>query len=136
MTKSQFCQCLTSIGLSASREEMDVMIEKFSDDTGFNYTRFLEELQPPEKTENKYIERLKELKLVNKKEVKDSGTAELEHIMNKIKLKVVKERVRVEEFMRDYDKLRTGRLLKTIFPRAIDLCQLGLVKSEVDVLMS
>jgi len=136
VTKSQFCQCLTSIGLSASREEMDVMIEKFSDDTGFNYTRFLEELQPPEKTENKYIERLKELKLVNKKEVKDSGTAELEHIMNKIKLKVVKERVRVEEFMRDYDKLRTGRLLKTIFPRAIDLCQLGLVKSEVDVLMS
>lgn len=114
---------------------MDVIIEKFSDDTGFNYTRFLEELQPSEKTEYKYIERLKELDLVNRKEMKDSGKVGVGHIMHKIKMKVVKERVRVEEFMRDYDKLRTGRLLKTIFPRAIDLCQLGLVKSEVDELM-
>ena len=114
---------------------MDIFIEKFSDDTGFNYTRFLEELQPSEKTENKYIERLKELNLVNRKEIKDSGSVGVGRIMDKIKTKVVKERVRVEEFMRDYDKLRTGRLLKTVFPRAIDLCQLGLVKSEVDELM-
>lgn len=114
---------------------MDVIIEKFSDDTGFNYIRFLEELQPSEKTENKYIERLKELNLVNAKEVKDTGSAGIEYIMDKIKTKIVKERTRVEEFMKDYDKLRTGRLLKSVFPRAVDLCQLGLVKSEVDDLM-
>eukprot|EP00795_Rhopilema_esculentum_P008232 gene8232-14169_t len=136
VTKSQFCQCLTSLCLNASKEEMDVIIEKYADDTGFNYVRFLEDLQPSEKTENKYIERLKELELVNKKEIKDSGSAGIVHVMNKIRTKVVKERIRVEEFMRDYDKLRTGRLLKSVFPRAIDLCQLGLVKSEVEDLMT
>ena len=112
-----------------------MIIEKFLDNTGFNYIRFLEELQPSEKCEYKYVERLKELNLVNKGKIKDSGSTAVKEVMNKIKIKVVKERVRVEEFMKDYDKLRTGRLLKTVFPRAIDLCQLGLVKSEVDKLM-
>ena len=49
-------------------------------------------------------------------------------------LQVVKERIRVLEFMRDYDKLRSGRMLKTCFARALDLCQLGLTKKEVDIL--
>ena len=112
-----------------------MIIEKFSDDIGFNYLRFLEELQPSEKTESKYIQRLKELTLVNAKEIKDPGSGGIEQVMIKIKTKIAKERVRVEEFMKDYDKLRTGRLLKTVFPRALDLCQLKLFKSEVDDLM-
>ncbi len=114
---------------------MDVLIERFSDDTGFNYIAFLEVLQPSEKTDYKYTQRLKELNLVNKKSLLSTGSTDISEIMNKIKTKVVKERVRVEEFMKDYDKLRTGRLLKSVFPRAIDLCNFNLVKPEVDELM-
>ena len=55
--------------------------------------------------------------------------------MIKIKTKVVKEGVRVYEFMKDYDKLRTGRMLKTIFPRALDLCALGLTIDEIHTVM-
>ena len=55
--------------------------------------------------------------------------------MQKIKTKVVKEAVRVYEFMKDYDKLRTGRMLKTSFPRALDLCALGLTASEITTVM-
>ena len=51
-----------------------------------------------------------------------------------LRVQVVKERIRVLEFMRDYDKLRSGRMLKTCFSRALDLCQLGLTKKEVDIL--
>lgn len=51
-----------------------------------------------------------------------------------VSLQVVKERIRVLEFMRDYDKLRSGRMLKTCFARALDLCQLGLTEKEVDIL--
>jgi len=56
-------------------------------------------------------------------------------VMNKIKTKVMKEAVRVYEFMKDYDKLRTGRMLKTSFPRALDLCALGLTPSEINTVM-
>ena len=110
-------------------------MEKFSDNTGFNYTAFLKELQPTEQTDNKYIQRMQELNLVNKKGTLEADNGDINEILNKIKTKVVKERMRVEEFMKDYDKLRTGRLLKSIFPRAINLCNLGLTKAEVEELM-
>lgn len=49
-------------------------------------------------------------------------------------MQVSRERIRVQEFIRDYDKLRTGRMLKTTFRRALDLAHLELQASEVDIL--
>ena len=49
-------------------------------------------------------------------------------------LQVIKERVRVLEFMKDYDKLRSGRIPATSFRRALDLCGFGLGQAEVAVL--
>ena len=47
---------------------------------------------------------------------------------------VSKERIRVLEFMRDYDKLRSGRIPCTSFRRALDLCGFGLSQMEVAAL--
>ena len=49
-------------------------------------------------------------------------------------LQVSRERIRVLEFMRDYDKLRSGRMLKTSFRRALDLCRFELRESEASLL--
>ena len=49
-------------------------------------------------------------------------------------LQVIKERVRVLEFMKDYDKLRSGRIPATSFRRALDLCGFGLEQAEVAAL--
>ena len=38
------------------------------------------------------------------------------------------------EFMRDYDKLRSGRIPATSFRRALDLCGFGLGQEEVTAL--
>ena len=46
-------------------------------------------------------------------------------------VQVMKERMRVLEFMRDYDKLRSGRIPATSFRRALDLCGFGLGQDEV-----
>ena len=91
--------------------------------------------QPSEKPELKYIQRLEELTRVNQKVLPDLGEDDTDGIMHKIKSKVMKERIRVLEFMRDYDKLRTGRMLKTSFPRALDMCSLGLTKAETAKIM-
>ena len=61
VTRSQFCQCLSYLGLDSSEEEMRVMETKFSDSKGFNYLRFLEELQPSEELEDKYQLRMTQL---------------------------------------------------------------------------
>ncbi|CAI8054084.1 hypothetical protein GBAR_LOCUS29561 [Geodia barretti] len=57
-----------------------------------------------------------------------------ESVLEKIKTKVMKERVRVLEFMRDYDKLRSGRIPATSFRRALDLCGFSLGQEEVTAL--
>lgn len=49
-------------------------------------------------------------------------------------LQVSKERIRVLEYMRDYDKLRSGRVQKISFRRALDLCRFELKESEVCIL--
>ena len=78
---------------------------------------------------------MEELKKVNQKEMPDVSTDDIDMIMYRIKCKIMKERIRVIEFMKDYDKLRTGRMLKTSFPRALDLCTFCLAKSEVQKLI-
>ena len=83
----------------------------------------------------KYLQRIEELKLTNKKHLPDLGDDNIEKIMYKIKSRVMKERMRLHEFFKDYDKLRTGRILKTLFPRAMDLSSLKLTKVEVQQLM-
>ena len=47
---------------------------------------------------------------------------------------VSKERIRVLEFMRDYDKLRSGRIPLTSFRRALDIGGFELSQEEVDAL--
>jgi len=44
---------------------------------------------------------------------------------------VFRERVRIDEWTRDYDKARTRRMRKTHFRRALDLCNLQLLDSEL-----
>ncbi|XP_071953709.1 uncharacterized protein [Antedon mediterranea] len=136
VTNSQFRQCLTYLGLTASEFEMSALESKYSNNMGFNYVRFLEDLQPSQKPELKYTERLEVLRKVNSNtsSLEQNPLTDFESIMTKIKTKVSKQRIRVLEFMRDYDKLRTGRMLKTLFQRALDLANLGLLPTEVDVL--
>jgi hypothetical protein len=52
-------------------------------------------------------------------------------VTNIIPVQVSKERVRVGEFMKDYDKLRSGRVSCINFARALDLCGFGLTPDEV-----
>lgn len=49
-------------------------------------------------------------------------------------MQVVKERLRVEDFLKDYDKLHSGRILKSTFRRAINLARLELYESELAII--
>lgn len=136
VTKSQFRQCLTMLELHCTEPEMIALEAKFCNDTGFNYLAFLSELMPQEPPQFMYQSRLEETRKTNMKKTLPELNAQkdLESVLLKIKTKVSRERIRVLEFMRDYDKLRSGRMLKTSFRRALDLCRFELRESEVSIL--
>ncbi|XP_063445753.1 uncharacterized protein LOC134725669 [Mytilus trossulus] len=136
VTRVQFRQCLTILELHATEPEMASLEAKFCNDVGFNYLQFLQELEPREQQQFMYEKRLEELRLTNaSKKLPELNIAEdLEGVMMKVKTKVSKERIRVLEYMRDYDKLRSGRVQKISFRRALDLCRFELKESEVCIL--
>lgn len=133
VTRHQFRQCLTTLELHCTEAEMQALEAKFCNDTGFNYLAFLSELEPQEPSKLLYVERLKEIRTTNRKSAlpQMAVATDLEGVMNKIKTKVYKERIRVLEWMRDYDKLHCGRMHRTNFQRALDLCKFELAQSEV-----
>ena len=136
VTRGQFRQCLTMLELNCTEAEMQALEARFCNDTGFNYLDFLSVLQPAEPPKLMYVERLKELRLTNQKpnRIERNVAVDLEGVLTKIKTKVFKERIRVHEYMRDYDKLRSGRILKINFRRALDLCMFELAESEIAIL--
>lgn len=136
VTRSQFRQCLAYLDLHADEDEVAAIEKKFSENIGFNYLSFLDELEPRERERPKYPEHLRELQAVNafKKPPEIDALTDLHSIIQKIKTKVCKERMRIYEFMRDYDKLRTGRILIPNFKRSLDLIGLELKESEVQIL--
>lgn len=136
VTRPQFRQCLTMLELHCTEDEMQALEAKFCNDTGFHYLAFLEELQPANKPTLMYLERLKEIRATNQKgKLPEHNPArDLENILIKIKTKVFKERMRIHEWMRDYDKLRSGRMPKVNFRRALDLCKFELLESELAIL--
>ncbi|XP_060063466.1 uncharacterized protein LOC132543930 [Ylistrum balloti] len=136
VTKAQFRQCLTMLELHSTEAEMAGLEAKFCNDVGFNYLALLNELQPVIPPKFMYETRLEELRLTNKKtKLPEINAAnDLEEVLMKVKTKVSKERIRVIDFMKDYDKLRSGRVLKTSFRRALDLCRFELKESEASIL--
>lgn len=58
MTRTQFQQCLSQLGISLTALEVEALIECFSDKQGVNYLAVLECVDPSVQEQNKYQLRL------------------------------------------------------------------------------
>lgn len=90
VTRNQFRQCLTILELHCSEPEMAALGAKYCDDNGFNYARFLQDLEPEEAPAFVYEDRLSELRRYNqKKQLPERDPCrDLEGVLTKIKIKV------------------------------------------------
>ncbi|KAK7002739.1 hypothetical protein BgiMline_004147 [Biomphalaria glabrata] len=136
ISRTQFRQALTMLEIPIEESEMQALEALYSNDYGVDYRKFLEDLQPSDPIPFMYVKRMEEIRKANSKEAlpEQRAVTDLESVFIKIKTKVVKERIRVYEFMKDYDKLHSGRMLKTSFRRALNLARLSLLESEVAML--
>uniref|UniRef100_UPI00398F57CC uncharacterized protein n=1 Tax=Pristiophorus japonicus TaxID=55135 RepID=UPI00398F57CC len=134
--RSQFCRCLSQLNLQATDEEMALLGKVFSDELGFDYVRFLEQVDPQEKPEKKYDKLMNELHQLNdSKRIHEQGASDdIFCILEKIKTKVYRKPLKIGEHMRDFDKLNSGRILKINFGRALDMDGFELQPSEVAIL--
>lgn len=136
ISRYQFKQCLAVLGLYSDENETAAIEARYCDNYGFDYILFLGDLMPEYKERPKYKEHIAELMAVNanKKPPEMDASSDFDAIMTKIKSIVTRQRMRVYEFMKDYDKLHTGRMLENNFKRSLDLAGLGLKESETKIL--
>ncbi|CAG5122336.1 unnamed protein product [Candidula unifasciata] len=136
ITCSQFQQCFKILEIPVNEQELHALEALYSNDMGINYLKFLADLEPSEPIQLMYIKRIEELRKVNAKKTlpEQKPVTDLDSVLLKIKTKVCKERIRIYEFMKDYDKLRSGRMLKNLFRRALSLARLDLQESEIAIL--
>ena len=148
VTPDQFIRVLTLLQLGCTEAEARLLSNLYSDDFGFNYMTFIHTLIPKIDEETKYESQLLELQSLGKKTTKQATGLESERFatmlskedsdmrnmaMIRLKTLVFKERIRVYEWMKDYDKLRSGSIARSSFRRALDLCGVGEVLFEPEI---
>lgn len=154
VTCSQCSQVLCMLQLGCNEEALRVLLRRFSDNMGFNYTEFLNIISPTTTEKSKYESQLSELQSIGGRKTKQATGIESEteriqerygNIFSKtksgmlqtaiIRLKtlIFKERIRVYEWMKDYDKLRSGSIPRTSFRRALDLVGVNAVLIEPEI---
>ncbi|XP_069741796.1 EF-hand calcium-binding domain-containing protein 6-like [Narcine bancroftii] len=136
LSRSQFHRCLAQLNLEVSEKQADLLEEVFSDELGVDYVRFLDQVDPQQKPEEMYSKLMNEIhQLNNSKKIHEQGaTSDINCILEKIKTKVYRQRVKIGDHMKDFDKLNSGRILKANFRRAFDLDGFELQPSEMGIL--
>jgi Ca2+-binding EF-hand superfamily protein len=157
VTKSQLRQCLTFMECFLPEEEFEVICKKWAKHTDTNkeetynyindvgknicYVLFLEEVEKGMKGEED--EEIYETVPLTKKapesitpRVDVTNHTAFEKLMMKIKIKAKTERIKVITFMRDFDHLRHGKILRNEFRRALKVVFTDLTESDLQILES
>lgn len=78
---------------------------------------------------------MKKLNTEPPKKGKCRRAKDIVQIMAKIKGKVVRERIRVQEFLKDFDRCNQQVISRVDFKRGLNLCNFDLSDDEVDTIM-
>ncbi|XP_056643883.1 uncharacterized protein LOC130449862 [Diorhabda sublineata] len=137
VSRSQMRQALHSNGILLSDDELFALEERYRNDMGFNYFWFLKDVES-RPVEPLYIKFLEDRNKVNAEHPKKKPTRQEKDIvliMAKIKGKVVRERIRVMEFLRDFDRSNSLVISREDFRRGLSVCRFELTENEVETLM-
>ncbi|XP_073820133.1 uncharacterized protein [Musca autumnalis] len=132
-------QIFVSNGILLSNDEMNSLTDRYGNELGFNYRRFLEDADPAEYA----IPKLKatsnlqtECPTPNNATTDETETNEefIIKLLTKAKRQAVTKSIPVIDFLQDYDRHREGEILEIDFRRALDNANIKLSVEEVNTL--
>lgn len=111
-------------------------MSRFGDDMGFNYWRFQQEIDDVQFCEAKHQEIMRILKKINeKKEVGCSRQSfSIIEILAKIKNQVTRNRINIDQFLRNGEILNEGMVPKSKFRSSFSAAGIILDDCELDIL--
>jgi Ca2+-binding EF-hand superfamily protein len=133
VTKAQFMQAISWIKCDHLLSESDAKIlcrefnarksaidrNSFVDDGAFRYAAFVNHIDPGSNRRFPLGTTMLQPPSVEAKATKDADAVDLQNVIMKLKSKVKAERIRVVDFLQDFDRLRCGRIQSHDFYRAL-----------------
>lgn len=137
VTRSQMRRVLRTNGILLSDEEIYALELRYNSDMGFNYKWFLDEADPKEYEIPKLEELKEKIDLINAakipKQPADHEKDIVQVLAHVIKI-VVRNRIRIVDFMNGYDRHREMCIIEENFRRGLNAAGIFINLSEIDLL--
>jgi Ca2+-binding EF-hand superfamily protein len=148
ISKTQFARVLSQVGLKPTEDTMNVILKCYMNKGNVdevNYVDFVNDVDKPEviyQIEEKDVSLLTATQMIKKNEEKKNKVKsivnrkpeDLDDVLGFIRKKVKEERIRLDEFLRDFDKLRSGSITATQLRLGLNMAKLVLSNAEFDVI--
>jgi len=146
VSKNQFLRVLNQFQLFPTDEKLNLLLKRYLDKGNLdevNYYDFCRDVDIHDDGTQKINEdHANQFKLPQSQHLGDSAAYilnhkpnDLEDLLAKLRRKVKEQRIRIGEFLRDFDKLRSGGITNAQFRLGLNMAKLPLSNSEFDMLL-
>lgn len=147
ITKTQFVRVLNQLNIQSTEHVMGLLVKKYMDKGNaneVNYFEFCNDVDRPEdmfgvgRDFNHSYEYFPKSQptTVARKEIVSNNPDDIEDILARIRAECKERRIRLSEFMRDFDRLRSGDITIDQFRIALNMGSLHFSQKEFDLLIS
>ncbi|XP_004533214.1 uncharacterized protein LOC101452318 [Ceratitis capitata] len=131
---NQANQVFLTNGILLSNNELNALLERYGNELGFNYTKFLEHADPAEYAVPKLKPHPEALKTKCPAISKDAGDHFNEEyiikLLSNIKRQAITRSINIIDFLQDYDRHREGDILEIDFRRGLSNALINLTSDE------
>ncbi|KNE61875.1 hypothetical protein AMAG_07147 [Allomyces macrogynus ATCC 38327] len=130
ITKSQFSRLLSLVGIQVTQRELYVLLDKFQDPHHVNYLNFVESVDPT------FQQQAANKTTCNKphQPAPETPVRPIDAVLAHIQDQIYWKGLRVSEFLRDFDRAKTGTVARPDFIRAFDHMGIVLHPHEAEAL--
>lgn len=132
VSRCQMRRVLSSLSILLSEAEVQALMERYGDDMGFNYLKFLDEINEKLFCDSKQLEILRLLKLINEKKPAPCSNKSIVEVFAKIKGHITRNRINIDQFMKQEGKVGEVSVIK--FRSSFSAAGIILDECELDIL--
>jgi Ca2+-binding EF-hand superfamily protein len=136
VSKHRFERALYMLGIKLNTREYDLLCQKYDDKSNgdVNYVMFMNDIE--EGIQEQEFTLQNEYKATSKpRSPKSRNEQSLEDVLEKIVFRLYVDRIRLEEFINDYDPLRSGLVTVTQFRSGLSSAKLNVGNEEFGILL-
>lgn len=145
ISKNQFLRILNQFGLFPNEEALNLILKRYTDKGTLdevNYYEFCRDVDIPDEgaeISKKYAESFQNFKKTENKfqpYIYNDRPNDIQDLLAKLRKLASEYRIRIGEFLKDFDKLRSGNITREQMRLGLNMCKMPLSDSEFNLLVS